>query len=79
MSKAREEIRVRDFHGVRRLLDAYGGMGSFNDLYIGYRTSAEGTIEERPDFGQKNQQLESLRTRAYELAMELKREHSAGA
>ncbi|MDN4474209.1 DUF6966 domain-containing protein [Demequina zhanjiangensis] len=32
---ARNEIQRRDAHGLDRLLGAYGGMGSLNDLYLG--------------------------------------------
>ena len=32
LEKAHDEIASRDFHGVERLLRAYGGMGSINDI-----------------------------------------------
>ncbi len=79
MRKSRSEIKASDFHGVERLLSAYGGMGSFNDLTIGYRTNSDGILEQRSGYGTKNQLLECLRSRAYDIATELKRTRNPGA
>ncbi|MAE93534.1 MAG: hypothetical protein CL910_02630 [Deltaproteobacteria bacterium] len=34
MGRSRRLLEARDLSGVTRLLGAYGGMGSFNDLYL---------------------------------------------
>ena len=34
METVRGEIRDHDAHGLTRLLEAYGGMSSFNDVYL---------------------------------------------
>jgi hypothetical protein len=36
MRSVRTEVQVHDAHGLRRLLQAYGGMGSFNDLVLAH-------------------------------------------
>ena len=52
MEKSRREIASSDFHGIGRLLSAYGGMGSFNDL-VAFSS---------------NDEINRLRTRAWALA-----------
>ncbi len=32
MNEARREINNSDFHGIEKILSAYGGMGSINDI-----------------------------------------------
>ncbi|WP_342724313.1 hypothetical protein AAFG07_35535 [Bradyrhizobium sp. B097] len=54
VEKSRREIANSDFHGIERLLGAYGGMGSFNDLVLSSSSDDE---------------LDRLRTRARELAI----------
>ncbi|MFO6453402.1 MULTISPECIES: DUF6966 domain-containing protein [unclassified Aeromicrobium] len=34
MAEARAEIAAHDSHGLTRLLSAYGGAGSFNDVWL---------------------------------------------
>jgi hypothetical protein len=34
MRTVRAEVQLFDAHGLRRLLQAYGGMGSFNDVVL---------------------------------------------
>ncbi|UFX46796.1 hypothetical protein HAP47_0009050 [Bradyrhizobium sp. 41S5] len=53
MEISRREIAGGDFHGIERLLSAYGGMGSFNDLVL----------------SSSNDELDRLRTRAGALAI----------
>ncbi|HEV8398520.1 MAG TPA: hypothetical protein VGQ18_01655 [Gemmatimonadales bacterium] len=63
-------IREGDFHGVEHLLSAYGGMGSFNDLYL---CPENGHRIEGPDVEQVNKQLRALASQAYDLARHLER------
>ncbi|WP_422389092.1 DUF6966 domain-containing protein [Bradyrhizobium septentrionale] len=51
-----------DFHGIERLLSAYGGMGSFNDL-VSLSSSNE---------------IDRLRTQARELAILIKNNADIG-
>jgi hypothetical protein len=60
MGQAKTRLEGLDYSGVEHLLRAYGGMGSFNDLIIS------------PEY---NDRLKALRTQAWELAEEIKREH----
>lgn len=39
MLKAAATLKNEDFQGIRKVLSAYGGMGSFNDLNLNERTS----------------------------------------
>lgn len=34
LKKSLDEINKSDLHGVKRFLDAFGGMGSLNDCYL---------------------------------------------
>jgi hypothetical protein len=38
MAEARARLERADVSGLDKILAAYGGMGSFNDLIIGYRS-----------------------------------------
>lgn len=76
MSKARSELIASNSFGLERLLNAYGGMGSFNDLVIGCRYSEAGELQQRSGYGEKNERLERLRNRAYELATAIQRDLS---
>ena len=62
MMNAKSRLEKSDFSGIDYLLGAYGGMGSFNDIYI--HSSKE--LDER---------FSLLRTRAWELANHIKRNH----
>ena len=46
VSVSRHRIQIGDMSGARHLLDAYGGMGSFTDLYIQPSGQHERTFEE---------------------------------
>ena len=59
LEKDRQLIAAEDFRGVEHLLEAYGGAGSFNDLVLA-DTAA-------------NAQLQSLRSRLYEIGTSLRR------
>ncbi|WP_041324054.1 DUF6966 domain-containing protein [Saccharophagus degradans] len=60
MSRARELIVASDFSGVERVLNAYGGMGSFNDISLKKITK-------------KNCNFSKLHNRAWELSKEISR------
>ena len=58
--KSNTEIQNQDFHGVERFLGLLGGMGSLNDLVF-------------PD-SHATEELRSLLSDAYEVAMSIKRQ-----
>ena len=63
--RAADEVATSDAHGVQRFLRLFGGMGSLNDLVLhqyGNPLHAE------------NDQLDALRTRAWEQAYALRHE-----
>ena len=61
-------IKKYDAHGIVHLLSAYGGMGSFNDLWL---CAANGhRIDEMEVMG-VNDTLSALRSEAYALAKEI--------
>jgi hypothetical protein len=68
MDAVHRELAADDAHGLTRLVDAYAGMGSFNDLVIhpvnGHRVEAERV-------NSVNIKLASLRSRMYEDASTL--------
>ncbi|QBF82325.1 hypothetical protein EXU30_06165 [Shewanella maritima] len=61
MSRARKRLIESDFNGVEKVLSAYGGMGSFNDICLSKIT-------------RKNDRFSELQTRAWELATAIKHE-----
>ncbi|MBN3494743.1 DUF6966 domain-containing protein [Vibrio neptunius] len=61
MSQARNWLLESDFYGVEKVLLAYGGMGSLNDVYLSQIT-------------RQNEVFSELRTRAWELATDIKHE-----
>ncbi len=65
MEKSLRVIERRDLAGVEKILEAYGGMGSFSDLFL----SASNGSKIPDGSGQEiNHRLESIRTKLYELA-----------
>ena len=62
MDQAREYLLASNFSGVEKVLNAYGGMGSFNDVYLNKIT-------------RKNKNFSELQTLAWELAADIKREY----
>ena len=64
MMQARKWILESDFNGIEKVLLAYGGMGSFNDTYLTKIT------RENDNFG-------ILRSRAWELATEIKHQYES--
>ena len=69
----KEQTAKSDYSGIEKLLGAYGGMGSFNDLLLGYYQE-NGITKQRKGHGSVNQEPEKMRTEAWELATEIKRE-----
>lgn len=63
-------IRQRDFSGVEHLLSAYGGMGSFTDVWI---CPENGHSIEAADVPAVNKELDRLRSQLYSLATKLRR------
>ena len=60
LEKDRNLIAGRDFYGIEHLLQAFGGMGSINDLVV------------EPEL--RDAELQRLTKRIYELATVLRRE-----
>jgi hypothetical protein len=75
LEKSKNRIENGDFSGVNYLLNAYGGMGSFNDLVIhrlnGYKISED-------EVKAVNDRLNNLRGRMFELANQIKRDVQTG-
>jgi hypothetical protein len=70
LDKSLTRIERRDLSGVDHLLGAYGGMGSFNDLILMSANGHSVTDESNRDV---NDRLDTLRTKLYELARDVRR------
>ena len=66
-SQAKHRLNNSDYSGIKKILGAYGGMGSFNDLVIGY--SIKGPDE---NYINTNDKMDELRHLIYSLAHEIK-------
>jgi hypothetical protein len=64
-------IREDDFYGVERFLGKFGGMGSISDLVF---HPLNGNASDDREARALNERLEVLRTRAYDLAVEARRD-----
>ena len=53
MRKSKSRLEASDFSGITHLLEAYGGMESFNDLIICQQT-IEGILSWKYDYIEKN-------------------------
>lgn len=73
MSQSRSWILASDFSGVEKVLQAYGGMGSFNDLVLGFRY-VENQLKQKKDRVNANNKLVKLREKAWNLANEIKQD-----
>ena len=71
----RSHLMADDYYGIEKLLRSYGGMGSFNDIVVGYESA---TGRWKPKSDAQNGELNLLRSRAYELAEEIRRGVHAG-
>ena len=74
MRQSRDRLQNADYSGIEHLLSAYGGMGSFNDLVIcqGYEN---GEFRLKDGYVEKNDRLSELRSKAWELADAIQRDH----
>jgi hypothetical protein len=70
MAAVLSELAAHDAHGLDRLLSAYGGMGSFNDLVI---TPLNGHNVSAGDVDRVNRELSRLRSEMYDDAAALRR------
>ncbi|WP_033289971.1 DUF6966 domain-containing protein [Amycolatopsis jejuensis] len=70
-SAVRTDIANSDAHCLTRVLGAYGGMGSFNDLLIHPLNGHRVTLSDVDDV---NRQLDGLRTRIRQTALALRRQ-----
>jgi len=69
LDEARVRLERHDRSGIDRLLAAYGGMGSFNDLTIVAADGAPGAGEDAAD---ADERLDILRSRMHALARALR-------
>ena len=60
--QANERLMTSDFSGIEKVLSAYGGMGSFNDFYLGDEASSK-------------KKFNKLRAEAWRLAKDIKHEY----
>jgi hypothetical protein len=77
MRAAKSQLEGFDAHGLDKIIAAHGGMGSFNDLVIGYRLVPDGGVQTVvwSDAGRAAaQRLEELRGKMFILAAKLNRE-----
>ena len=70
MSTSLAALESNDLNGARHLRNAYGGMGSFNDLVIGQRMDGD-HFSWTPDAHSANDKLDALRSQAYSLTVEI--------
>lgn len=71
--QSRERLQDSDFSGIEHLLSAYGGMGSFNDLII-CQSYENGKFHWKDGHVEKNNRLDELRGKAWELADSIRKE-----
>jgi hypothetical protein len=77
MASVRSSLLNADYSGIERLLGAYGGMGSFNDLVIG-QTTIDGQFRWKPGAQEANDRLCALRSQACKLADFIRHNHEIG-
>lgn len=69
LEKDTARLRASDFEGIEHFLQAFGGMGSINDLVLhplnGHRLTEQETT-------QANERLRALLSRAWELARQIR-------
>jgi len=68
MRTVRAEVQMHDAHGLRRLLQAYGGMGSFNDLVLAHMNGHQIDKEQER---RVNERLDALRSGLHSQATAL--------
>jgi hypothetical protein len=74
VASVRSRLVNSDYSGIEYLLDAYGGMGSFNDLIIG-QSVVGGRYSFKQGAEKANDRLNALRGEAYDLAQYIKHHH----
>jgi hypothetical protein len=72
--RAKARLENSDYSGVEYLLQAYGGMGSFNDFVAG-QSFAAGQFTWKSGYVELNNEIAALRSTAWELATDIKRNH----
>lgn len=77
MKRARRLILNSDFAGVEEVIGAYGGMGSFNDLVIGYSYKGNALIK-KENYEELNNKLNFLRSEVYELSIQIRKDFDEG-
>lgn len=75
--RAKSRLEASDYSGVEYLLRAYGGMGSFND-FIAAQSFVNGRFTWKPGYVELNDEIDALRSKAWELATDIKRNHEIG-
>jgi len=75
MRESRARLLNSDYFGIEHLRSAYGGMGSFNDLVI-CQSYENGEFEWKEGYIEKNNRLDELRGKAWELADGIWRHHT---
>ena len=68
MEAVHREIEAHDDHGLTRLLQAYGGMGSFNDLYL---PPSDAQVVSETERRRDNDRFEDLRAQLWAEATAL--------
>ena len=74
MINTHDLLLASDYSGIEHLLRAYGGMGSFNDLILG-QGFENGAVHWKSGHEKLNERLDALRSKAWELADWIKRNH----
>ena len=72
LSQDAARMRAHDAYGLHHLLNAFGGMGSINDLLL-HPLNGHAVPEAAID--RVNQQLRAMLTEVYELARALSKDH----
>jgi hypothetical protein len=75
MHKSRARLLDLDYSGIEHLLSAYGSMGSFNDLVI-CQGFENGELRWKEGHAEKNDRLDELREKAWDLADYIRRNHT---
>lgn len=77
MESSKSSLMNGDYSGIERLLGAYGGMGSFNDLVIG-QAILDGQHGWKDGAHEANDKLDALRSEAFDVATDIKHHHEPG-
>ena len=74
MRQVHTQVSNSDYAGIEKLMSAYGGMGSFNDLVI-CQEYENGQFRWKEGHVEKNKKLSELRSQVWELAQFITRDH----